>query len=351
MNKTKIILIIILAILSIGLSTTIFLSSPVDSNNKEIKFIKVVEDESVTSVLENLKDNGLIKSKSFAQLYVKINNKDNFKIGLYEFSKSNSLSEIISILNTGSNSKTNTIMFQEGIRVIDYANIVAENLNIKKEDFLKLANDKNFIKELASKYELIKNFDFNDKAFYLLEGLFAPDTYQFNIDDTARDVIEKLIAQNNKLYLENKKLFDESKLSLNEIFTLASISEREATTAEERALVTSIFMNRLNQGISLGSDVTTYYGLQIRMNERELTSAEFNEVNGYNTRSSMKGLPVGPINSPNFETVKVVLDHKKTDYLYFVSDKNFKIYPAKTYEEHNKIIEDLKSKGLWYVIN
>lgn len=351
MNRTKIILIAILVFLSIVLTSLLYFSAPVNSKNNEVVLIEVVENESVSSVLENLKVNQLIRSKGFAQLYVKISNKDNFKIGTYSFKQSNSLNEILTILNKGSNSQSNTVMFQEGLRIIDYAKIVEDKLGIKEKEFLKLTNDKEFIKELATKYDLIKDYDFNNKVFFLLEGLFAPDTYQFSSSADAKKVIEVLIAQNNKLYLENKKLFKASKFSLNEIFTLASMAEGEAKSIEDRALVTSIFVNRINKGIPLGSDVTTYYGLQIKMNERHLTSAEFNEVNNYNTRSTMKGLPVGPVNSPNFETVKAVLTHKKTDYMYFVSDKNLKIYGTKTYDEHKKLIEELKSKGLWLTLD
>lgn len=347
-NKKKLFLLIILLIISAGLGSFIYFSSPVNSQASDVKYIKVNENESVVDVLTTLEDSELIRSKSFARLYIKFTSQDSFKAGLYEFKQSDRLSHIVQILNEGSNSQVYQVTFREGLRVIDYAQIVEETLDIEQKDFLALCNDKKFIDALADKYELIKKYKFDKDAFYLLEGLFAPDTYQFQVGVDAKEVIDVLIKQNNKLYLENKELFDKSKLSLNEIFTLASIVEGEAQTQEDRELISSIYLNRIEQKIPLGADITTYYGLQLKLGERDLTNAELNEENGYNTRAAnMLGLPVGPVNSPNFATVKAVLSHKETDYLYYVSDKNFKIYPAKTYEEHNRIIEDLKEKDLW----
>ena len=85
--------------------------------------------------------------------------------------------------------------------------------------------------------------------------------------------------------------------------------------------------------MNLGSDVTTYYGLQVEM-KRDLTPSEFATVNPYNTRSSsMRGkLPVNPTDS---------------DYLFFVADKKGKVYYTKTVNEHDNKVKELKEAGLW----
>jgi UPF0755 protein len=149
--------------------------------------------------------------------------------------------------------------------------------------------------------------------------------------------------------MDNKNLFSKSKLSVNEIYSLASMAEQEAKSSDDRLLVASIFMNRLANGMNLGSDVTTYYGVQKDMAKGDLTNQELNADNGYNTRlATFKTLPIGPICAPSLSSIKAALNYTNTNYLYFVSDKNGKIYPAKTYDEHNSIIEDLKAKNLWF---
>jgi len=72
--------------------------------------------------------------------------------------------------------------------------------------------------------------------------------------------------------------------------------------------------------------------------------------NPYNTRGpNMNGkLPVGPICNPSREAILATLDYTETDNLYFVADKNKKVYFTKTNEEHLKKIAELKEKGLWY---
>ena len=96
-------------------------------------------------------------------------------------------------------------------------------------------------------------------------------------------------------------------------------------------------------------DSTTYYGLKLKLGERELTSIDLSSSNAYNTRGqNMEGkLPVGPICMPSRESIEAAVHPNETDYLYFVSDKNWKIYYTSSLAEHNKKINELKKEGLW----
>ena len=347
-NKIRIVLAIVLLFFVVVFGVNSYFMGAVNSSATTKVDFSINKNETAEGVLTNLEKEGLIKSKTYAKIYVKLFNKANFKAGVFELSQSQNLRSIIETINSISNAKSVNVTFLEGYRVTDYARVAEENLGINKADFLRLCNDQAFINELKNNYEVIKRYNFNAKAIYQLEGLLAPDTYNVAHNTTAKALLEMLVAQTNKVYLENKALFDKSTLSLNEIYTLASIVEAEVSTNEDRVLVASIFMNRIREKMPLGSDATTYYGLQIDMASRELTSSELMEENGYNTRSNMIGLPVGPINSPSTQSIKAALNYYKTDYLYFVNDKNGKTYPSKTYQEHQKIIEKLKKDGLWF---
>ena len=100
--------------------------------------------------------------------------------------------------------------------------------------------------------------------------------------------------------------------------------------------------------MQLGSDVTTYYGAQVELSERDLYQAEIEAENGYNTRpASMAGkLPVGPVCNPSIESIEAVLHPETSDYYYFLSDKNGKMYFRKTYQEHLQIKQELIDQGL-----
>ena len=102
--------------------------------------------------------------------------------------------------------------------------------------------------------------------------------------------------------------------------------------------------------MSLGSDVTTYYAFKVDMGDRDLTAKELNTENPYNTRGpNMIGkLPVGPIDNPSKEAIEATLFYTETDALYFVADKNGKVYFTKSNDEHNAKIKELKKEGLWF---
>lgn len=347
----RIILVIILFLLIVGIGLNKYMFSPMDPGNEtNINFV-IEPEESTDSILDNLQKDGLIRSTFFAKIYLKFGNRADFKAGNFILKKSFGLKEIIEVLNKPGIQDIKQVTFPEGIRVIDYANIANKELGINKDEFLINCNDEEFINKLKKHNELLRDYNYSNKELYLLEGLLAPNTYSVPSTINAQELIELLTQQSNKEYLEHKAEFDKSKLGLREIFTIASLVEAEAKTDADRKMLAAIFINRIDKGMSLGSDVTTYYGLQVAMGDRELTEEELNEVNDYNTRSTMVGLPAGPIDSPSWSALDATLNHAKTDDLYFVSDKNGKIYFTKTLEEHTRMINKLKSEGLWFNIN
>ena len=107
----------------------------------------------------------------------------------------------------------------------------------------------------------------------------------------------------------------------------------------------------INSNETLGSDVTTYYGVKKDFS-KDLSYSNLKACNGYNTRSESScpiiGLPVGPIASPSFASISAVIEPEEHDYYFFVADKNKKTYFTKTYSEHTKTVSKLKKDGLWY---
>ena len=128
------------------------------------------------------------------------------------------------------------------------------------------------------------------------------------------------------------------------------MAEKEANTLEDRKEVIGVFLNRISKGMNLGSDVTTYYAIGVNMGERDLYQKELDSYNPYNTRGPNMGgkLPIGPISSVSKNSIKAALYPSNTDYIFFVADKNGKLYFSKTNYEHEKIINNLKNQGLWF---
>ena len=82
----------------------------------------------------------------------------------------------------------------------------------------------------------------------------------------------------------------------------------------------------------------------------ELYQSEIDAKNPYNTRAAgMDGkLPIGPISNPSEKALKTVFKPINSDYYYFVSDKDNKLYFTKTFTEHEAMIEKLQNEGKWY---
>ncbi len=149
----------------------------------------------------------------------------------------------------------------------------------------------------------------------------------------------------------NKKL-EKYKSSLgdkvHERLTMASIVELEGTNITNRKMIVGVFNNRINKGMNLGSDVTTYYGLQAAMTS-DLTTEEFASINSYNTRAvGMVGkMPIGPICNPSDSSIEASISPTLNDYLFFVADKHGNIFYTKTNQEHDQKVAEIKAKGDW----
>lgn len=322
----------------------------------ELISVEIKSGSTYTSIGDMLEEKKLIQSKFTYKIYLKLNPpKKELKAGTYYLSENMGVEKIISILSDSTasiNTDQISITFREGINMRAIAREIAKNTNNKEEDVFALLNDKEYLQSLINEYWFIDNSILNESLYYPLEGYLFPNTYYFkNKDVTVKEIFKVLLDEMNKQLEPLKKDIIASKYNFHQLSTLASIIELESADLEHRGLVGGVFYNRLNAGMSLGSDPTTYYGLKIEISDRELTREEFNTPNAYNTRAAtMAGkLPVGPICIPSITSLKAAINPTPTDSYYFVADKNGVTYFTKNYNEHLAKIEELKAKGLWYV--
>ena len=324
---------------------------PISSKSSNVK-LKIEEGSSIRDISRTLKDNDLIRSEYFFLAYSKVNNIKDIKAGDYIINKNKPLKEIIKILQKGSNVKNKevTITFKEGKNMRNIAKVIDENTSNTKDDVFNLLNDKDYINSLISEYWFLDESILNENIYYPLEGYLSPNTYNFEVKATVKDIFKKMLDQTDKVLTNEKENIQKSNYSIHQLLTLASMVESEGVNLEDRKNIAGVFINRLNKGIALGSDVTTYYAAKIDLGERDLYKSEINSNNPYNTRSAQNAgkLPVGPICNPSKEAIDAVINYQANDYLYFVADKNMKVYFNKTDAEHNKTIKQLKSSGLWY---
>ena len=326
----------------------VFLASPVKSGSRETVEVEIQSGTSVRQISSTLKDLKLIHSKLLFMVYIKLNHVSSLKAGFYQFQHGMSLSEIVDTLEKGSTYRPDLVVltFKEGERITDYAKTIEKGTNHSYDEVIDVFQNKEYLKSLISKYWFLSDDILNPNIYYALEGYLAPDTYHFDDKDVdVKNIIEAMLDENLKELTPYRQVLDGK---IHYYLTMASIVELEGTNTENRKMIVGIFNNRLSSGMNLGSDVTTYYGLQAAMNS-DLTSEEFASVNQYNTRSvNMIGkMPVGPICNPSLSSIEASINPTDNDYLFFVADKNGNIFYTKTNAEHDKKVAEIKAKGDW----
>lgn len=350
-------LIILFGVIIAGLIGIIVISniylSPIDPKDDGNIVFVVEQGSSKNAIAEKLEKEGLIRNALFFKVYIKLNINKELYAGSYNLSKSMSVDEIIEVLNSNTSIENEgvTVTFIEGKRFTDYAKIISDNFNYTIDEIKEVASNEEFINKLIENYWFITEDIKNEKIYYPLEGYLFPDTYTFKKNATIEEILTKMIKTMGQKLEVYKDEITVSNLNIHELLTLASIIELEGAGSDDRAGVAGVFYNRIDAGWSLGSDVTTYYGVQKNFN-KDLSWSNLKACNGYNTRAEsscpIKGLPVGPICSPSLNSISSTIEPKKSDYFYFVADKNKKTYFSKTYNEHTKVVSKLKKEGLWY---
>ncbi len=171
------------------------------------------------------------------------------------------------------------------------------------------------------------------------EGSLAPDSYEVRPGDDKLALIGEMQAR-QELILADLWAARQPGLPLEskeEALILASIVEKETGQAEERPLVASVFVNRLEEGMRLQTDPTVIYGVTEGRGTlgRGLRQSELRAATPWNTYV-IQGLPPTPIANPGRESIAATLDPAESEYLFFVADGTGGHAFAVTLAEHNE---------------
>ena len=235
------------------------------------------------------------------------------------------------------------IIVREGLTIPEVAAAIAEEMPFSSEELIAKWADKNYLKELIDKYWFLTDSILSDDIMYPLEGYLYPETYFITEENpTMESVTEIMLDMMDSALSSRKSQIESSGFTVHEVLALSSVVEREASNVkEEMPKVAGVFINRMNKGMNLGSDVTVCYANG--KTSLELTQSELNIDSKYNTRK-YAGLPVGPICAVNGDAMDSVLDYEKSDYLFFFATQDGTIIYSKTNEEHDKVVKENK----WY---
>jgi UPF0755 protein len=220
----------------------------------------------------------------------------------------------------------------------------AVRLTIKK---LRIAEDlariigKNFSTDSSHALQFLTNNDSLAKFNVDTNTLFTliiPDTYFLNWNTSVKNIVQRLKSEQENFWEKNNREQKAAELNLTpkQVYILASIVEEETNKNDEKGNIASVYMNRLNKGMPLAADPTIKFALKDFALKR-IYYGYLSMASPYNTYKN-KGLPPGPICTPQPVTIDAVLDAPKTDYLFFVAKSDFSGYHQFTdnFADHEK---------------
>ena len=263
---------------------------PFNSSDKTDRNFVVAEGESVRQVAKDLKDQNLVRDQISFFLLIRLGLEKSPQAGNFTLNPGMSTADIAKALTRGTDDLRLTI--PEGWR---------------REQILDYLRGQNIP---------------GPEGAWNEEGKYFPETYLVS-KDTTIDEVRVLM----------RRTFD-AKVPAATVTQLvvASMIEREARYPADRPLIASVIYNRLEAGMALDIDATIQYALGFW--KQDLTLEDLKIRSPYNTYLN-PGLPPGPICNPGLASIQAAINPAKTDYLFYLADKNGVTYYAKTLDEHN----------------
>jgi len=331
--------ILILAILVAGGGYYTMGLRAVDPASDEEIMVEIPTGTGASAIVEILDEAGLVKNKLCAKVNCRIGHYDSLQANTYIFSPSMSFQEIMNAINTGDFDyiSKETIEVKDGARLQQVAETISETLPYTAEEILAKWSDVDYLKQLIDKYWFLTDDILDSDVMFPLEGYLYADTYFVTTDSSTIEGFTEMCLDNMGDSLEERRVeVETSGFTVHELLTLTSIVTKEAR-AGDQPKVAGVFMNRLEQGMSLGSDVTVCYIFQV--DRVELKVSQLESDNPYNTRK-FAGLPPGPICQVVDDAIDAVLHYESSDDIFFFADEDGVVHYYKTQADFEQGIED-----------
>jgi UPF0755 protein len=300
-----------------------------DADGAANKIVVISEGATFLQAAALLEREELIRSRSaFVRIGKSQEAHRKIQPGEYEFNGAMPPADILAKLLAG-RVLLHTVTIPEGYTITQIADVIDGQAITSREEFLRLASDKSFIKTLGISAETV-------------EGYLFPDTYRFARTTPAKEVIRTMVDQLGRVMTEEwQARAKEMNLTVHQVLTLASVIEKETGSGDERPQISSVFHNRLRKRIPLQSDPTVIYGLPNF--DGNLHKKDLSHPSPYNTYR-WSGLPPGPIASPGADSIQAALYPVTSKYLYFVSRNDGTHHFSATLGEHNRAVEKYQKR-------
>lgn len=300
-------------------------------HKKEASAVITVEDgDSYSSIVAQLKDNGLIESKFLFNIFSFITDgESSVTAGTYELNTEMDYRALISGMGASSDSRMTTIVtIPEGYTIDQIFQLLEDKGVSTVEKLQETAATHNY------NFSFLLDFELGD--YHRLEGYLFPDTYQFYMGESSLYVINKMLVNfDDKVTDSMREMIWDKGYTISDVVIIASLIEKE-TDGTDRELIASVIYNRLNNPSAstagyLNIDAAIAYVLP---EGETVTASHYESVDSpYNTYL-YKGLPPTAIANPGLESIVAAMNPASTNYYYYALGDDGLHYFFATYDEH-----------------
>ena len=177
--------------------------------------------------------------------------------------------------------------------------------------------------------------DFDRDAFLEValahHGYLYPDTYLFAHIYGSADHLVGVMMETFRQRTSDLFAAYTGDLTQDEIVTLASIVELEASRFEDRRKIAQVLLNRLEINMPLQVDVSFLF-----IDDKHTFQISRDDLASDDPSNTYKyaGLPPIPITNPGRASIEAVMSPIETDALYFLADFYGNTYYSRTFQEH-----------------
>lgn len=313
---------------AVGFSAYRFMTMPASSSDESAVF-EVRPGDSFKATAKRLEDDGLVSNAFRFGLLARFTGQSGrVRVGEYAIRRNMTPKEVLGIITSG-RSIEHSVTIQEGLNRFEIADIIEKQKIGTRQEFLDLTKDPVFIKETLG------------EELPSLEGYLFPETYNITKFTGLRGLVKMMVDRFKIKYAElaSQPGWNRKQMSRRDLVTLASIIEKETGAPEERAVISSVFHNRLRMNMRLQTDPTVVYGIWDRTGQwnRNISKDDLLTPSRYNTYT-FAGLPYGPIANPGFDALRAAGEPAQTDFLFFVSRNDGTHVFSKDYNQHQKAV-------------
>lgn len=300
--------------------------SPNVRSNLENNTLEIPTGSSFSEVVYLLDSNGFLKdTSSFMEVAHQLSYvKPTMRSGRYKIQENWNNLSLVRHLRNGKQETIKLILTNARLPE-EIAGKAASFIECDSLDIWELFQDENYLKKIGYTPETITS-------------LFIPNTYDFFWNTSAEGFVERMVKENEKFWSKENRREKAAALKMTpaEVYTLASIVEKESNYNPEKPRIAGVYLNRIRIGMPLQADPTSVFARRDFTTKR-VTDYHTTFDNPYNTYV-YTGLPPGPIAMASISSLDAVLNHENHKYLYFcaLGDGSGTHAFAKTLTQHNR---------------